>query len=247
MLMRMAFSALLSVVLLVPAIASCFDEHKTRLVDLPSALTYPRATYSLGVRIVPMGGLIAGLRVGLTDYLCIGVSYGAQNAVGSGEPDWGSRVEFDMKVRFAAESEVLPGIAAGYDSRGYGRELPDGGYEKASPGLYAVATKTLPFSEHWQMHAGVSRTLEQDRAKPELFVGFCARFSQEFSTVAEYQFAVDRRADVPQGENGYLNAGLRWVLEDRLQIDLFLRNILGPEGSPDRNSRSLAIHFFDSF
>ena len=243
----LAFRALLLAVLLVPTGALAAGEEFIDLVDVPSSHALPRGAYSLGLRIVPDGGVLAGLRVGVTPYLQVGVSYGAANVVGSGEPDWNDRIEFDIKLRLAEEQPVIPGLAIGYDSRGYGRQLEGGGYEKASVGFYATATKTLPFSEYWQIHAGVSRTVEVERVKPDLFVGATARLSQEFSIVVEYQLGIDREDESEGAKTGYLNAGLRWVFAGQLELSLHFRNLAGPSGSPELSSRSLAFAFYDSF
>jgi len=242
-----AFKALLLAVLLIPTGALAAGEQFIDLVDVPSAHTLPRGAYTLGLRIVPDGGVLAGLRVGVTPYLQVGVSYGAGNVVGSGEPDWNDRVEFDIKLRLAEEQQVIPALAAGYDSRGYGGQLEDGGYDKASVGFYLAATKTLPFSEYWQLHVGLSRTMEEEKVKPDLFVGATARFSQEFSVVTEYQLGVDRDGSSSGAKNGYLNAGLRWVFAGQLELSLHFRNLAGRSGSPELGSRSISFAFYDSF
>jgi hypothetical protein len=243
----LAFAALLVTVFSLPASASAAVDQPSELVDTPSAHTLPRGGYSLGLRVVPSGGLLAGLRVGVTPYLQVGVSYGAGNVVGSGEPEWDDGVEFDLKLRLAEEQGPIPGLAFGYDSRGYGGQVEDGGYEKASIGFYLAASKTLPFSEYWELHAGISRTLEEERVRPDLFAAVSARFSQEFSVVAEYQLAVDRDGDSSGSKTGFLNAGLRWIFSGQLELDLYFRNLAGPSGSPELSSRSIAFVFYDSF
>jgi hypothetical protein len=228
-----------------PAVA--FDGRFPQMVDLPTAYSIPKAAYSVGARIGPHGAFIGGLRVGITDYLCVGVSYGALNVIGTGDPDWQDRVEFDIKVRLADENEGPLGLAIGFDSRGYGDQREGGGFEKASPGLFAVASRTLPFSEHWAGHGGISRTLEQERARPDLFLGVSGRFSQEFSVSAEYEFPLDADDEEEDAGAGYLNAGLRWFFVDTVQIDFMFRNLVGGEDSPELSSRAIAFTFYDRF
>jgi hypothetical protein len=223
------------------------ESESTSLVDVPTAGTLARGGYSLGLRVEPGGGLLADVAIGVTPYLGLGVSYGAGNVVGSGEPDWNTRVEFDVKLRVAEELGAVPAIAVGYDGQGFGEELPGGGYEKPSLGFFAVATKTLPFSEYWQAHVGVARTLELRHVNPDVFVGLSARLSQEFSIITEYQLAADRDEESPSAKNGYLNAGLRWVFMSQLELDMYFRNLVGPRGSPELASRSIAFVFYESF
>ncbi len=239
-----ALAALFLVLALVPGRALAYGDAFTRLVDLQTAHTLPRAAYALGVRVVPDGGLQTSFAVGVSPYVGVGVSYGAANVIGSGEPAWDDEVEFEIKIRLSEEFDIMPGLAIGYDSRGYGAHV-EGGYEKASEGIYLAFVKTAPFSEFWQFHGGVSRTLELEKAKPDFFVGVTARFSLEFSVVAEYQLGVD--SDDPDSKTGYLNAGLRWVFAEQLELDFYFRNLVGPSDSPELSSRSLAFAFYDSF
>jgi hypothetical protein len=230
-----------------PSSAAAYGESFTRLVDLQTAHTLQRAAYALNVRVGPGGSLITGMAVGVTPYINIGVSYGAGNVIGSGNADWDDEIEFEVKLRLSEEFDVVPGLAIGYDSRGYGTQIAEGGYAKASQGVYVVAVKTAPFSEYWQFHGGVSRTLELEKAEPDFFLGLTARFSQEFSLVAEYSLGVEREEDGGSDKTGFLNAGLRWVFAGQLELDLLFRNLLGPSGSPEPSSRALALAFYDSF
>ena len=242
-----ALAALSSLLFLVPSVAAGYGGSFTRLVDVQTAHTLPRADYSLGVRVVPGGGVQIGFVVGATPYVSAGVSYGAANVIGSGEPDWDNEVEFELKVRLAEEYDVVPGLAIGYDSRGHGSQMPDGGYEKASQGIYLVAVKTATFSEFWEFHGGVARTLEVEKTSPDYFIGVSARFSQEFTVLAEYELGATRNADGSNDKTGYLNAGLRWVVAEELEINLYFRNLVGPSGSPELSSRALSFVFYDSF
>lgn len=230
-----------------PVTTSALEEHLEQLIDAQSAHTLPRAAYSLGMRVVPNGGVLLGLRVGIAPYLHVGLSYGAENVVGSGDPVWNERVELEVKLRVAEDGQFgpVPTIAVGYDSRGYGRQLADGSYEKPSQGLYVAASKTLPFSEFWQAHAGVSRTFEIEQAKPDFFVGLTARLSQEFSAILEYQLTAE--AENRQAKAGYLNAGLRWLFVGQFEIDLYFRNLTSSSDTTELSSRSIAFAFYDSF
>jgi len=242
-----ALAALLLFLAALPAPAYSYGESFTRLVDLQTAQTLPRASYVLGVRATPSGGLRTSFAVGAWDFVLAGVSYGALNVIGTGDPDWDDEVEFELKVRLAEEYDIMPALAIGYDSRGYGNQLSDGGYEKASQGLYVAAAKTAPFSEFWQFHGGLSRTLEVEKVDLDFFVGVTGRLSQEFSVIAEYQHGATREEDGSDEKTGYLNLGLRWIFQNQLEIGFYFRNLVGPGGSPDLQSRALSFGYYDSF
>jgi hypothetical protein len=242
-----ALAALLLVLLLTPSVACGYGDSFTRLVDLQTANTLPRAAYALNVRVGPGGSMVTGMTLGVTSYVNVGVSYGAANVIGSGNADWDDEIEFEVKLRLAEEFDIMPGLSVGYDSRGYGSQVDEGGYAKASQGVYIAAVKTAPFSEYWRFHGGVSRTLELEKAEPDFFLGLTARFSEEFSVVAEYSLAEERKEDGETDKSGFLSAGLRWVFAGQLELDLLFRNLLGSSGSPEPSSRALALAFYDSF
>lgn len=247
MLQRLAVPFVATLLLAAPQPAAAQERPFTELVDLPTAHAMLRGEYALTVRVAPSGGLLARMRVGIAPYLMAGVSYGAGNVVGTGAPEWNDRVEFDVRLRLAEEQGAIPALAAGYDSRGYGRQTDEGEYEKASTGFYVVGAKTMPFSEYWHLHFGVSRTLDEEKARPDLLVGASARFSQEFSVLAEYQIGLDRKRSDAEDSTGYLNIGLRWIFSGRVEVDLYFRNLVGPSGSPERSSRSIGFAYYDSF
>lgn len=243
---RAALAALLLFAALAPSRAQAYGDQFTRLIDLQTAHALPRAAYSLGVRVVPDGGLQTSIAVGVTPYVMVGCSYGAGNVIGSGEAIWDDEVEFEFKIRLAEERDITPELAIGYDSRGYGPHACEG-YEKPSQGIYIVAAKTAPFSEFWDFHGGISRTLEIEKTEPDFFLGLSARFSQEFSLLVEYQLGMATDDDGSTDRTGYLNSGLRWVFAEQLELDFYFRNLVGPSGSPELSSRSIAFVFYDSF
>ncbi|MEA3408997.1 MAG: hypothetical protein U9Q95_01470, partial [Candidatus Eisenbacteria bacterium] len=127
-----ALAALSLLLLLAPSMAAGYGDSFTALVDVQTAHTLTRGGYSVGVRAMPEGSVRTSFAVGVTPYILAGVSYGAANIIGTGEPDWNSEIEFELKIRLAEEYDIVPALAIGYDSRGHGTQLADGGYEKAS-------------------------------------------------------------------------------------------------------------------
>jgi hypothetical protein len=239
--------ALVVALLAVSVGARAADEHFARLVDTPTAHTYLKGDFSLGLEVVGDGGLRGSAQVGASDFFYLGISYGGENVIGSGNPDWYDSIEVDAKFRLAPEGDPIPALAIGYDGRGYGAQLEDGTFEKPSLGFYAVLTKTLPFSEFWQLHGGIGRTLELERARPDFWISLSARFSEEFSVLTEYQLGNDATKEDPTDKTGYLNLGLRWVFMEQIVIDFYFRNLLGPSGSPNLSSRAIAFTFYQSF
>lgn len=120
------------------------------LIDSPTALSVDRGAYGLETRLQPGGGILGGFRVGLTDHLSLGFSYGGFGIVGSGLPDWNPKVEFRAAYQLLEENIAAPALALGYDSQGYGYYLKDlERYETKSKGFYQRPPRAIRFSALW--------------------------------------------------------------------------------------------------
>ena len=60
----------------------------TDLITVPTAATLMRGSFSLGMRIQDGGGMILGLRAGITDRFQFGLSYGSSNLIGDDSLRW---------------------------------------------------------------------------------------------------------------------------------------------------------------
>ena len=65
----------------------------TDLITVPTAATLMRGSFSLGMRIQDGGGMIHGLRAGITDRFQFGLSYGSPNLIGDDSLRWYPRPE----------------------------------------------------------------------------------------------------------------------------------------------------------
>ena len=69
----------------------------TDLITIPTAGTLVRGSYALDMRIQDAGGMIASLRVGLTDRFQFGLSFGSPNLIGDDSLRWYPRPEANLK------------------------------------------------------------------------------------------------------------------------------------------------------
>ena len=83
----------------------------TDLITVPTAATLMRGSFSLGMRIQGGGGMILGLRAGITDRFQFGLSYGSSNLIGDDSLRWYPRPEANLKYMLMDESITLPGVA----------------------------------------------------------------------------------------------------------------------------------------
>ena len=92
----------------------------TDLITVPTAATLMRGSFSLGMRIQGGGGMILGLRAGITDRFQFGLSYGSSNLIGDDSLRWYPRPEANLKYMLMDESITLPGVAIGLNTQGFG-------------------------------------------------------------------------------------------------------------------------------
>ena len=69
----------------------------TDLITIPTAGTLMRGSYSMDMRIQDAGGLILGLRTGITDRFQFGLSFGSPNLIGDDSLIWYPRPEANLK------------------------------------------------------------------------------------------------------------------------------------------------------
>jgi hypothetical protein len=235
------------------------QEHFTNVIDSPSAIMLPRAAYSTSLRLISDGGFLGSLDIGLADFAMVGFSYGGQEVIGRGTPDWNPNVEFSIRARLVPETESFPAIAIGYTSQGYGLySSKDEMYETRSKGFYAVLTKCCVVFPNWEFTAGANVSVEGDRNLTSAFVGADVRLGMNFAILAEFDLPLEEamERDFPDLENGNLNAGFKWIFADRLAVNLFLKNVTGNSNFSARYTeededpglvRELSIAFVDRF
>ncbi len=231
----MRFS-LIALLLFVPVLVCGQMTESLDLVDCPTAGLLMSAGYQMDLTVEPEGGSIFTLRIGFLDRFVIGFSYGGSEIIGSGQPDWNPRVEFNARVRVLDEALVAPAVAAGFNSQGSGRYTEsDGRYQIKSKGFYAVAGKHIDFLGSLGLHGGINYSLERaDETAMDFFVGVEQILADQFSIMLEYDLALDdNRPDDGYGKGGgYLNCGVRWLVQEGFSLDLILKNLNGNTDDP---------------
>ncbi len=224
-----------------------------KLIDCPTAGLLPRGSFDFDIRVYPGGGSIFGIDIGLMKRLMVGMSFGGQNVIGEGKPDWNPRIEFAVKYRLINESFIFPAFVLGFDSQG------DGAYNDSlerytykSKGFYAViskgyATGDIPIG----LHAGANYSLEnEDKDKNvTVFFGADMLIGENLGVVAEYDLgANDDNSEELFGRGyGYLNVGAQWIFSNRLLLQFNLKNLLLNRKDADTWGREFKIVYFESF
>lgn len=220
------------------------------LIDLPTAGTLDRGSFDLTLRMFGNGGLLSGVAVGITPRFMIGLSYGGENIIGSGDINWNPQPGIQARVRLIDENFAMPAITLGFSSQGYGPydEILDR-YANKSRGLFAVASKNYKFFYNLGLHGGLNLSLENDDDDEDLnlFFGADLSFNREFRFIFEYDLARnDNDNDTRFGSGkGYLNLGAQWSFSDRLFLQFNLKNLL--ENGVATVTREFKIGYFEYF
>ena len=241
--------------------ASFYDVPPRHLIDIPTAGTLPRGYFGIGLRLYSYGGAIGYTDIGLSNRFLLGIAYGADSTLAAVEPRWNPDIEFQIKFRLVDELEFFPAISIGYNSQG------DGHYDRRyrryaykSKGFYAVASRSFYFykwTSGW--HGGVNYSTENSRDKNgniSAFLGFDATFNYDLAFLMEYDFALnDNEGTIPSGFDynfsgkgrGYLNASLKWLFTDNLEMELILKDILVNRRESKMVSREVRFQYIDHF
>jgi hypothetical protein len=223
------------------------------IIETPTAGMLPRGAFDLDFRTFSGGGLQGLLDIGLMNRFSVGLSYNAATVFSDATPDWGPRLEFQLRCLLIEEGYGLPAIAVGFSSQGYGPyDSEHKRYQIKSPGFYTVfSTNFRLYSYNAGIHGGINYSLENERDNdPSAFVGFNSDLGGNMSFLAEYDLAINDNTNeygIYGRGRGYLNMGIVWYLTDGLSLELDLKNLLKNRpgaGSIDREARLIYVEFF---
>ncbi len=223
------------------------------IIETPTAGMLPRGAFDLDFRTFSGGGLQGQLDIGLMSRFSVGLSYNAATVFSDVTPEWGPRLEFQLRLRILEEGHGLPAVAVGYSSQGFGPyDAEHSRYQIKSPGFYTVvSTNFLLYSYNAGFHAGINYSLENDiDDDPSGFIGFNSDLGYDMTFLAEYNLAINDNTNeysLYGRGRGYLNMGLVWYITDGLSLELDLKNLLknrAGAGSIDREARLVYVEFF---
>ena len=224
-----------------------------RLIDCPTAGTLRRGSFDTELRAFPDGGMLGILQIGLTNAWTVGIAYGGTNIIAKNDPKWNPRLQFLTKFQLINETMTLPGLAVGYEDLGFGRWIDSlSRYETKSKGFYVVASKAYRGTGFTSaVHAGMNLSREtKDKDKDlDFYFGSDIRFDNNLGFVVEYDMGLnDDKKPLSQGAGwGYLNAGARWVVLDRILMEFNLKDITSNRRHTSSIGRELRLIYVESF
>ncbi len=241
-----------------------------KLVEQPTAGSYNKGQFGLGINFFGGGGLAYSFGLGITNRFSFGVAHSLMNAIGSG----GVRVQnipgVLVKYRLMEESYYMPGLAIGFESQGSGNyykstdSLYYPRFDFKSKGFFGAVSKSYlflgqPLGFHFLVnYSTIDNQAESERIKPDgqhqnafvnFSVGMDKSINEELSVLAEYDLALDddnSRSLI----QGYLNAAVRWSIFPSFTVELALKDLIGNKEmpySPEGVVREVRIYYTDKF
>jgi hypothetical protein len=226
----------------------------SKLINIPTVATMPRASFLTELRFAANGGVLAGVDIGLADRISLGLSYGGSGIIGNDSIFWNPQPGVSAKYRLIDEQIFVPGVSVGFSSQGYGNAI-DGYYQIPAHGFYLVGSKNWMLLGHTSIHAGINYSLEQPSEKryPSFFLGAAMELNPLFSMMLEYDAALnyelteEARDFIISKGYGLLNAGFRVGITENIFVELDLTNLIWDNKKVYAFNRELKIIFFDEF
>lgn len=221
------------------------------LMHMPVALSYEKGTLESNLSMYSNGGLLTTLTVGIMDRFDIGISYGGENIIGTGDANLNPQPCVQIRYMMYPEQYLMPAFLIGFDSQGFGRYNESlKRYYIKSRGLYLVASKNTSFIGGLGLHAGINYSLEKEDNDDDinLFAGAHKYLNEELVVLGEYDFAINDNAGKALGnKKGYLNLGIRWILQEQFFVEFSWKDIFENRKETIGSSREVKLIYKTHF
>ncbi|MEW5700616.1 MAG: hypothetical protein AB1792_00070 [Candidatus Zixiibacteriota bacterium] len=224
-----------------------------RMIDNPTAGMLGRGSFDTELRAFPDGGMLGILQIGLTKNWMVGIAYGGTNIIAAHDPQWNPHMQFLTRLQLIGETMALPGLAVGYEDIGFGPWIDSlDRFDIKSKGFYAVVSKAYRGTSFTSsLHGGVNYSRERADKDDDVdfFFGSDLRFDNNIGFVVEYDLGLNddrKHHSLGKGE-GYLNAGARWTVLERVLMEFNLKDILTNRRGSNTIGRELRLIYVESF
>lgn len=212
------------------------------LVDQPDLYVPSHAVYGIQLRFGPTGEILAYGNIGLFNRLCLGLSYGASNLIGAGDPEFYSQPGIQARVLAFEQSEFIPAIIIGFDNQGYG-PYDDNRYLIMSKGLYFQAGKVFEYPGFSVTPSLSLNYCFENNGRLDLFSGLKCQFGASTQILVEYSPNFNDNLDQ---NKGYFNIALNYIFYQDVFFQFALRDLLD-NGHDQQLNRMIKFGFNQSF
>lgn len=214
-------------------------------VDQPYAQVPGHGVFDVQLRFGPGGEILGFFNVGIWDRLSVGVSYGASNLIGAGDPDFYKQPGAQIRVLALQEGIVAPALTLGFDNQGFGpfNDATER-YLIMSKGLYCQIGKSFGSGDFsFTPSIGANYSFEED-GHFDMFLGTNTLFGSSASLLLEYS---PNFSDPLDRNRGYMNVGLRIIFYEQLFFEFDLRDLLNNSIYDQNLNRTMKIGYEQAF
>jgi len=214
-------------------------------VDQPCAKIPGHGVFAVQLRFGPGGEILGFFDVGIWDRLGLGISYGASNLIGAGDPEFYKQPGAQIRVLAVEEDIIVPAVILGFDNQGFG-PFNDSTerYMIMSKGIYCETGKTFASANiSFTPSVGVNYSFEEN-SHWDMFAAANTVFGSSASFLLEYSPNFNDPLD---RNRGYMNVGLRIIFYEQLFFEFDLRDLLNNSIPDQKLNRTIKMGYEQQF
>lgn len=212
------------------------------LIDQPDIEFLNHGDYVFHMRFGPEGEIIGYGHIGLFDRISFGLSYGASNLIGAGNPGFYKVLGFQARLLALEQSLMIPSIICGFDNQGYG-EYDTARFDIMSKGLYIQVGGSFEYPGLMiGPSIGLNYSFEQG-GRFDIFGGVKFKIG---STILMLEYSPNFY-DLRDQNKGYLNTGIRFVFNEQTFFEFALRDLLDNSNKAQQLNRMIKIGYKGGF
>ncbi|MCX7995164.1 MAG: hypothetical protein N3A65_05285 [candidate division WOR-3 bacterium] len=213
-------------------------------IDQPAIIVPTHGDYYIQLRFGPAGEIIGYGSVDLLDRISLGLSYGASNLIGAGNPGFYKLPGIQVRLLALEQMLWIPAVVCGFDNQGYGRYHDSTSrYDIMSKGLFIQVGSSLEYPDLMIVPSiGVNYSFEQG-GRIDIYSG--VKFK-----IGSTEFMLDyspNLGDEKDQNKGYLNTGIRLIFYNQLFFEFALRDLLDNSSENQQLNRMIKIGYQAAF
>ncbi len=219
------------------------------IVDMPTAGVNPVKTIGINSVFMSEGGLLLYINYAPFKRFNCGISYSANNIIGSEQMLFQKYPGVQISYRIIDEKLKFPALLIGVNTQGRGKYFAeDVRHTILSPGAYIALSKNFKWDAGYiALHAGMNFSFDQngDKKLPNFYFGAEQSIGKRFAINAEYNAGIDERNTgyrYPKSI-GSFNARLRCSLAERTTIDISFKDLFGSSTKEKSIQRYIGIDY----
>ena len=212
-------------------------------IDQPYLGVPAHGEFDMELRFGPSGEIIGFFNVGIWDRFGFGISYGASNLIGAGNPEFYEMPGAQIRIIVIEGGYVVPEVILGFDNQGYGG-YDSLRYEIMSKGIYCQIGKNFVLSNIKLVPSfGLNYCFEEDN-RLDMFFGMETLFGEGFAVMLDYS---PNLKDNQDQNKGYFNVGLKFIFYEELFFEFALRDLLDNSLNNQQFNRMIRLGYEQIF